>query len=1717
MAPRWKNRRQWLCSRQACKSENKVDPDCPVLNFTPKLNKNKMNIKFGKHSVQCLVDSGAGISAISKHLLSRVAPEAMVRPATLTNIVGVCGEIHQVLGQVDLEFECDGLFFEQRFYVFEHLHVSVLVGLDFMNANNVTLTFGEVEISVPLGQAASISSVKVPVTPITSDQTAFAYTTKEVIIPPHSEAIVPIRISGFANQSVVLIEPKLNLSDISLVGGKNLCTVENSKGVYRLMNPTNLPVFLKANQRLAKVSSVDHNSVFDMKEPNEAHVFSMDETSHKADHEQVIKDLGINLDNTDLSEDQKNRLYQFLGNNRDIFAKDISELGVTNVHTHTINTGNAPPVSSAPYRQTPKMRAELERQLEDMKRHGIIEESNSVWHSPVVMVKKPNNEWRFCVDYRKLNAVTELMAFPIPHMTEVFDTLAESKAEIFSTLDLRSGFWQVPLDKSSKEKSAFITHQGIFEFNRLSFGMVNAPMSFQALMTKVLKNLNFKIALVYIDDLIIFSRNLDEHLHHLNLVFNNLRSANLKLNPSKCRLATKEVKYLGHIVSKQGLKVNPENIDKIKNCQRPTNVKQVRSALGMMGYYRKFILGYAKIAQPLNDLLKKEAKFEWTDQCESAFNNLKERLTKAPILRFPQFDKEFTLSVDSSDYSIGFVLSQEHEGKQHPICFSGRALRDNELKWHITDKEGLALVEGIQHFRHYLANSKFTVFTDNVSVKYLQKLKDSQGRLGRWGILLQGYNFDIKHKSGSQNCTADFLSRQRYKDSHSTESNDLADHIFSLSSGEYTQTTLIYPGEEDTEVMIAAAEPGQDGVDEDRDLFIGLSVYQQDCPDFKHIYQYLAHHQVPENPQLARTIVAESYNYEMEDGVLMHFYSKRGRHVPLEERLVKQMAIPRCLRDELLKSYHDCIAGGGHQGFERTYASLRNKYYWPSMYEDIRQYVRTCEVCQQSKRAFNAKPPPLQPQAVDDVFGRWQMDILSGLPTTKDKYKHILVMVDSYSKWVELFPLRTQEAQEVATVIFREIISRYGAMRSILSDRGRNFMSKLVQALAEMFDIKQHFTSPYHPMTNGLTESKNIYILQALRAYCKGQQDDWPELLPGIMMAYRSTPCTQSTQFSPFFMLYGREMRLPIDTVLQPKDHLPQDHKVHLSRILQNLEVCRKIAGENIKDAQSKYKFQYDKRSKVPEYRPAQRVWLYCTKVPVGKAPKLHRKWVGPYYITMLGPNHTYKLRNVRTNLEVKSLVNAMRLKPYFDPEDRPTNPPEQLADNEDELDPEELDQPKKQIQGKTDNAVTQQGVKQQDDNAERKQKTDRRSGPERQKQTETVSSKQQHKMSVPERQNKESESTKGDETVKPTDGSKERKTKGKATNKGTQAKQNQPQNKLGSNRQNSAEPKGNQPQTKNHKGNNHNTGQSNSGKNSGKNSSTTEVSKNRSKQPAKESASTNHGKQNDQTNQNQQKVNQNTNGKQKKQDKKGIIPSCIDCKAGNCKPIDEKDIKAIVASQRSNRAMYYKLKWQDNSTDWYFPCKIPGHLIREFHANRTMSGKKRKKPLHDKQHKFFTETEKQVNVAANLNEVEANHRPAVIAVKIMNGRSYYLVKCGTAEPQWQPICMAFDLAADMIDTIYNSRKELLYQLKVKAAQNSNIPIHYDRNQPNHAPCVKYIHEMELRKDGQWYCLMSFSKPEIPPGWMSLMNIPPGISEKFIKFLSKEYETFVETDPYAKY
>ncbi|CAC5378936.1 Retrovirus-related Pol polyprotein from transposon 297 [Mytilus coruscus] len=948
-----------------------------------------------------------------------------------------------------------------------------------------------------------------------------------------------------------------------------------------------------------------------------------------------------------------------------------------------------------------------------MEKYGIIEESQSPWHSPVVLAKKPNNSFRLCVDFRSLNHITEPVSFSILHMTDVFDTLADSQAEIFSTLDLKSGFWQVPLDPATKHKSAFITHKGVYEFNRLPFGMMNSPMTFQCLMTKVLKDLNFKIALVYIDDILIFSKTFEEHLHHLKLVFTNLRAAKLKLNPEKCKFGTKTVKYLGHIISKDGIRVNPENVDKVKNFPRPASVKQVKSFLGMANFYRKFVKDYAKIASPLTSLLKKNPRFKWTQDCQIAFEFLKNNLITAPTLTFPKMDKPFILSTDASEHSM-----------DHP-------------------------------------------------------------------------NTEPEHSS------------------------DLSEHLYSISEKdkEYAEATLFYGGE-NVDSIISSLNSIQHIQGINNIVLPNLATEQQRCPDLTDIIQYKQFGQVPVDPVKARTIVEESYNYEVEDGILKHFYSKH---------------------------------------------------------------------------------------------------------------------------------------------------------------RGKTFVSNIVKALSELFNITRHLTSSYHPQTNGSVERMNSVILQAFRAYTKDMQDDWIDYLPGIMMAYRATPATQSTDYSPFFLLYGREMSLPIDTSLVPKDHLTQDNKIFLARILQNMETTRTIPAKNIELAQQKYKQNYDKRTKDPEFRPAQRVWLYCTKVPVGKAPKLHRKWVGPYYITRFGPHHTYKLRNCATNKEVKSLVNAQRLKQYHDPEERPTNIPNDMENNMDEHDPDELDdQPDLPIpQPNNNNQQIQED------------RTDRNN----------------EQVDQPENQDNN----------------------------------NVPDTQPALVRGNNA--------------------------------------------PVKDTR-----------------------------------PSCKDCDRGNCKPFSENEIDSIVSSARGNGTLYYKIKFIEKTrkTDWYFTCKIPCRLVREFHAKRTMGGKKRKRPL--QKHKFFDKPDENVNHIAqtkltkdsatqtksetDINSMNNCDKEKLISVRIFQQKAYFLVQQHNKQA-WQPITIAKDHAATFIETRKEAFRIHKHELHMQYMKHKFK--HGDKKPFIDGPTTEGIFEAYINKDGKDKFLISYKNSNIPPEWSTMEDTPNGLMNTFLNKLEGQY------------
>lgn len=388
---------------------------------------------------------------------------------------------------------------------------------------------------------------------------------------------------------------------------------------------------------------------------------------------------------------------------------------------------------------------------------NVIQPSSSAWSSPIVLVRKKDGQLRFCVDYRKLNSVTKNDAHPLPRIDDTLDALKDAK--MFSTLDLRSEYWQVPMNPVDRSKTAFVTQNGLYEFLRVPFGLSTAPSTFQRMMEIVLSGLSFEMCLCYLDDVIIYSSNFDQHCERLNKVLSRFRQHHLRVKLSKCIFGAKQVKYLGHLISEQGVRPDPAKVEVVRDISTPTSVKAVRSFLGLASYYRRFIRGFSTLAAPLTHLTKKNARFQWTDDCETAFQTIKQLLCSAPVLSYPKFDREFILQTDASDVGLGAILSQQDDaGHERVVAYASRALTAREQKYSATEKEAFAVVFGTKHFRVYLLGRKFQLITDHNSLRWLQSM-EPKGRLARWIMDLQEFQFDITHKSGRLHTNADALSR----------------------------------------------------------------------------------------------------------------------------------------------------------------------------------------------------------------------------------------------------------------------------------------------------------------------------------------------------------------------------------------------------------------------------------------------------------------------------------------------------------------------------------------------------------------------------------------------------------------------------------------------------------------------------------------------------------------------------------------------------------------------------------------------------------------------------------------------------------------------------------------------------------------------------------------------------------------------------------------------
>ena len=993
------------------------------------------------------------------------------------------------------------------------------------------------------------------------------------------------------------------------------------------------------------------------------------------------------IDELDFSKSQASNeeidgVKKVLGEYPQAFSVSDFDLGHSNIVEHNIDLTDERPFRERYRPIPPSLYDEVRAHLETMKRAGVIRESFSPYASPIVLVRKKDGSLRFCVDFRKLNSKTIRDSYALPRIDETLQALNGSKW--FSSLDLRSGYWQIGVAEKDKHKTAFVLPPplGLWECNRLPFGLCNAPGTFQRAMERCLGDLNHKICVVYLDDIIIFSRTIDEHKDRLRQVLDRLTSHGFKLKPSKCKLLQTKIKYLGHVISENGIETDPDKIETIKNWPQPKRVRDVRSFLGFASYYRKFIPGFSQVAKPLHELLggprKRKGKpsqhkpppWNWTQQCERAFQTIKEKLMSPPVLAFADFSKPFIVHTDASTTGLGAALYQlDENGVERVIAYASRSLNKSEsnapahkleflaLKWAITDK-----------FHDYLYGNKVHVMTDNNPLTYVTTSARLDATGQRWLAALANFDITIKYKSGKTNTDADILSR-RYEHPNKDESEHETSNVDELKVGQISPDVVeavcnygIHVNVDNSPLVEVIAQAGNVVPPE---VETPPSCKPQvNTPDWcveqcsDDVISRVIHFVEKGIPPSADQLRAESAGVQL----MLREYKKLVMHDGVLYRVredqdggkVKQLVLPKKFRKEVLKSLHDDV---GHLGIERTTELVRDRFYWPHMANDVMMYVKTCGRCVRRKGVPDSRvKAPLVNIQTTRPLELVCMDYLT-LEESKGGYSNILVITDHFTHYTVAIPTRNQTAHTTARVLFDHFLIHYGFPSRLHSDQGRNFESEVIKHLCRLAGIEKSRTTPYHPQGNGLCERMNRTILGMLGTLTDDHKADWKSHLAPLVHAYNCTR-NDATGYSPYYLMYGRHPRLPVDVYLglDPRDEGKGDASKYVHDLRKRMDYAYRLVSDRTSKLDAKNKSRYDSKLHENTIEPGDRVLLRNVGIP-GKH-KLGDKWGKYPYIVVSQPNPeipVFRVRPENGGGKVKTLHRNLLLPCNFLPhEERP-------------------------------------------------------------------------------------------------------------------------------------------------------------------------------------------------------------------------------------------------------------------------------------------------------------------------------------------------------------------------------------------------------------------------------------------------------------------------------
>ena len=886
---------------------------------------------------------------------------------------------------------------------------------------------------------------------------------------------------------------------------------------------------------------------------------------------------------------------------RDIFAWSYEDLkGIPPhiaMHSIPLEPGTVP-VRQKERRMNPHLQLLVKAELEKLIRAGFIFPIElTTWVSPIVIVKKKNGKLRICVDYRRLNKKTLKDHFPLPFINTLLEEVAGH--EMYSFMDGYSGYNQVSIDPADWHKTAFTTSWGTFAYRVMPFGLCNAPSSFQRVMTFAFSDLLRKVMSVFIDDFSVHGTAKD-HLRDLRECFLRCRRAGISINPDKTILGVVRGLMLGHYVSKEGRTTDPEKVRVILQLQKAGDVSGVRSILGHTGWYREAMEGYAKLALPLTNLTKKNVTFKWTPECQQAFDALKVKLASAPVLVPPNWDVPFHVYCDASAVAVGSALCQPFEGgRDRPIAFASRQLTAAERNYTTTEREALAMVYSVKKFRHYLLLNPVVFYVDHMALRYLVNKPDLSGRIARWVLLLEEFDYTVEYKPGKKHLQADHLSR--------------------------LSTTL-----------------GTEPID---DEFPDASLFTVDVVPtwYANIATFLSTHKMPVGLSKVerRKVRVNSKHF----AIIAHRLYRRGVDGVLR----------RCIADEeislVLEASHDSLCGGHFAGRLTAQKALRSGYFWPSMFADAHTHVKRCDACQRFSRRDPGMGMPLVPTLPIVPFERWGIDFIGEVhPSSSRQNRWIIVATDYLTKWAEAKALRIDDAKHTAIFIFENIITRFGCPRVLVSDRGSHFINDLIVELTTIFSIKHRKTTPYHPQTNGQTERTNQTLCHILRKTISDSKRDWDEKLPAALWAYR-TSYKVTTRATPFMLVYGTESVLPIEYEV-PSLRIAVEHGLPVKDSLRDrlawlegLGEFRRAGVQHIEARQRRRKLLFDRKQIPREFKVG--TWVLLHDDRKGHFPgKFEALWMGPYVVKEVFTNGSLQLETLQGDV-FPNRVNGVRCKIY--------------------------------------------------------------------------------------------------------------------------------------------------------------------------------------------------------------------------------------------------------------------------------------------------------------------------------------------------------------------------------------------------------------------------------------------------------------------------------------